>query len=328
MRRFEGKKPTTSVETRALQLADWPRFMRLVGRGILLDSALIMTLDGDAPQASPLSPWMPARALHTQVTCKVRNPVIGQFRHEAATPHAQLTYLAPGLAEHGDDTPWLQLLDGLTAVAGQRGAHTLNAEVEERSPLFETMRRAGFALYARQELWRHPPSKRSPQRATTLSWQRAQAKDAPDIRRLLRSLIPPMLRQALGQPDEALDWLYREGDEVLGAMTLRRGPRAQALIPYLHPRLAARAYPLLGSALALTNERFPCYIILRRYQDWWSAALPQLGFARHRRQAVLVRHIALGSKVKRLSTEWLELLEKGITPVLECQPPVAGRRSA
>ena len=325
----KGKRPIAKVETRALQLADLPHFMRLVGRGVLLDSSLIATLDDDAPRESPLAPLMPARPLHTYLTRGAAQTVLGQFRHAPAAPHAQLTYLAPRAFTCTDDSACLQLLDALTAAAGQRGAHTLNAEVDECSPLFETMRQAGFAIYARQELWRCPPGTTALRDAKTLTWQRARSSDIHDMRQLLRALVPPMLHHALEQPAERAGWLYREGGQALAILAVQRGRRAHSLLPYLHPRLAERVAALLRGALALTSTKLPRYITLRRYQDWWSGALPALGFTCHARQAVLVRHIAAGVRATRFQDELLEALEKGITPVLEYRaPPPAARRPA
>ncbi len=316
----ERKRPTAKVETRALQLADLPHFMRLVGRGVLLDSSLMTTLDDDAPQGSLLAPLLPARPLHTYVTRGTAQTALGQFRyvrHDHAAPRAQLTYLAPRALTLTDNSACLQLLDALTAAAGQRGAHTLNAEVDERSSFFETMRQAGFAVYARQELWRCPPGANAVHDAKVLTWQRARASDIHDMRQLLRALVPPMLHQALEQPAEHAGWLYREGGQALAILAIQRGRRAHSLLPYLHPRLAERARDLLRGALALTSTKLPRYITLRRYQDWWGGALPALGFTCHARQAVLVRHIAVGVRVPRFRDELREALEKGITPALE-----------
>lgn len=294
--------------------------MRLVGRGVLLDSSLMTTLDGDAPRESPLASLLPTRPTHTYVTRGPSQTALGQFRYfrfEHAAPRAQMTYLAPRALAQTDNGACLQLLDALTAAAGQRGAHSLNAEVDENSPLFETMRRAGFAVYARQELWRCPPGAAGARNEATLRWQRARSDDSQDMRQLLRALVPPMLHQALEQPAERADWLYREDGQVLAILAIRRGRRAHSLLPYVHPRLAERVAALLRGALALTSAKLPRYITIRRYQDWWGEALPALGFARHARQAVLVRHIAASIRAARFPDELLEALEKGITPVLE-----------
>ena len=293
--------------------------MRLVGRGVLLDSALMTTLDGDTPQESPLATLLPTRPTHTFVTHGAKQTALGQFRlarREHTAPRAHLTYLAPRALAQSDESACLQLLDALTAAAGQREAHSLNAEVDERSPLFETMRRAGFAVYARQELWRCGGGANGGDEPG-LPWQRARAGDRTEMRQLLRSLVPPMLLQALEQPAEQAGWLYREGGQVLAILALRRGRRAQSLLPYIHPRLAGRVSALLRGALALTSARVPRYLTLRRYQDWWGGSLPELGFTLRAQQAVLVRYITASVRTEHFAEDWLEALEKGITPALE-----------
>lgn len=313
--------------------------MRLVGQGVLLDSAMMTSLDGDVPRESPLAPLLPTRNLHTFVTRGTKQTLLGQFRllrSELTAPRAQLTYLAPRALALSDESACLQLLDALTEAAGRREAHSLNAEVDERSPLFETMRRAGFAVYARQELWRcegcDDRAEDATHKGATIPWQKARAGDHTEMRQLLRSLVPPMLLQALEQPAENAGWLYREGGQVLAILALRRGRRATSLLPYFHPKLAGRITALLRGALALLTAKQPCYLTLRRYQDWWGESLPAMGFVRQVQQALLVRHITASIRTKHFADELLEVMEKGITPALEMRtmPPLqhSTRRSA
>ncbi|MCA9971635.1 MAG: hypothetical protein KC425_15530, partial [Anaerolineales bacterium] len=48
---------------------------------------------------------------------------------------------------------WLPLLDQAVVEIGQRGIHSLVAEVSETGPELPVLRRAGFAVYTRQDVW-------------------------------------------------------------------------------------------------------------------------------------------------------------------------------
>ena len=78
--------------------------------------------------------------------------ILGQATHVAGSPSAHLAFLAP---ETAIESPGLfPILEQLTCEVGSRGAYHLIAEVNEEAPAFEALRKAGFAIYARQQIWR------------------------------------------------------------------------------------------------------------------------------------------------------------------------------
>ncbi|MBK7895996.1 MAG: hypothetical protein IPJ90_14200 [Anaerolineaceae bacterium] len=52
-----------------------------------------------------------------------------------------------------NENAWLPLLDQAVVEAGQRGIHSLVAEVDEVSDELPVLRRAGFVVYTRQDVW-------------------------------------------------------------------------------------------------------------------------------------------------------------------------------
>jgi hypothetical protein len=72
-------------------------------------------------------------------------------------PTAQL--LGQMVNGHGErpyqvnENAWLPLLDQAVIEAGQRGIHSLVAEVNEVSDELPVLRRAGFVVYTRQDVW-------------------------------------------------------------------------------------------------------------------------------------------------------------------------------
>ncbi len=74
-----------------------------------------------------------------------------QVIHPTGAQFAHLTFFCPDEAMHSTALP--ALLDHLSGQAVERGAFRLLADVDERSQAFEALRRAGFAIYARQRIW-------------------------------------------------------------------------------------------------------------------------------------------------------------------------------
>ena len=80
--------------------------------------------------------------------------LLGQVTHGPGKQLAHLSFLAPTSALDNEDL--LTMLDHIVQQIGKRGAFHLLAEVEERSPAFENLRQAGFALYVHQRIWQSP----------------------------------------------------------------------------------------------------------------------------------------------------------------------------
>src|SRR5262245_49066693 len=146
-------------DTRAITLVDIPLLRRLTGSSVILDSETGLTRDARGAASALLSGIVFPRGVYTLVARSETQQVIGQFRYRQDDVNAHIVYLAPGLEEDGEDTVWLHILDAMAREAGKYGAHSLVAEVEPETKLFETLRSARFATYARQTIWRHEPVK-------------------------------------------------------------------------------------------------------------------------------------------------------------------------
>ena len=139
-----------------IRTADW-RDLGLIHKvknnGLCHDSQLAYTRGPSNYQSTVLDLLTPGRTAQTMVARPSKNEpsVMGQIMHRMGEPQARLTYLGP--EEAVATTPGLALLDELAHTAGARGAHHLIAEVEETNPMFESLRKAGFAIYARQRVW-------------------------------------------------------------------------------------------------------------------------------------------------------------------------------
>lgn len=304
----------------AAKLVDLPMIHRLAEQGEILDSELRCTREISGSQSVLLNHILPQRSLYTLVGRVDRANVVGQFRLRADAPLAQIVYLAPEVDESvtRGDTPHLHLIDAMAAEAGKRGAHMLIAEVDEDSPLFITLRNAGFAVYARQEIWQRVDAPIGGITPAPLSVQTDA--DAGAVHSLYCAIVPRLVQPVAVPVEEADTLVYRVGERVEGFVAMSEGKTGVYLVPYLHPDVLHRdATRVLAGALEHTSRaKRPVYVCVRRYQDWLEEALTDLGFAPVRGQALMVRHIAAG--IRQPAFAWAKpALE--VIPVVPVRPP-------
>lgn len=297
---------------RPFDMRDLPLLARVKDRGLCLASQLALTRGPQALQAVLLDAFSGARGPATIVVRSDGAVGIGQLLHRPDQPHARLAFIAP--AELMEGEIGIELLEGLGRSAGERGAHHLIAEVDEDSPAFEILRRAGFAIYARQRIWRlaagrwvdpMKQERRGPVRAGEAStdasvgrskpkaagWRPEAKKDSFPIRSLYASLVPGLVQQVEPPSDRVGSGVvHYEAGELLGYLDLERGPLGEWMQPYFHPA-AATAETLLAAFLGERDHRQPLYACVRSYQSWMNGALQRLRFEPARDQAVMVRSL-------------------------------------
>lgn len=283
------------TDTRAVTLVDIPLLKRLGDQGTVLNSELGLTRDARGPNSALLSSILFSRELYTLVARADKQQVVGQFRYKAEELNAHIVYLAPRLDDVADDTPWLHILDAMAREAGKHGAHTLVAEVEETSHLFETMRTAGFAVYARQMIWRHEPFEEALPDPEIELTEVTEAEEI-SVTALICSMIPSMVQQVAAPPSDMRGLVYRKNGRIEGYVALTEGKYGLYIIPYLHQDIRAEAHRVLAAAIRLCERaaRVPVYVCVRAYHSWLDSAMEKLGFEPWVEQAVMVRHIAAG----------------------------------
>ncbi len=278
-------------------------------RGLCLDSQLAYTRGAQALQHALLDVLTPGRSTCTLVArpaAPTEEPVVGQVAFPDGDEHARLTYLSP--AEALEQPSSLRLLEALAEAAGERGAFHLIAEVDQDTAAVESLRRAGFGIYARQRIWRLRQAPASPPEAAG-AWRPEQEADRPAIQALYRNLVPALVQQVEAPPDSQgrglVHWLE---EELLGYLEVHRGPRGVWVQPYFHPA-AEDPKGLLAAFLAghAAEPDRPWYICVRSYQGWLNAALEDLGFEAVCDQAVMVKRLA--AAVRRPALAALPRLE-------------------
>jgi hypothetical protein len=218
---------------------------------------------------------------------------LGQLRFRAGDENAHLTFLAPGYSDAGT---WEKLLEHLCAEAAAHNAHNLVAEVDEHSPEFEALRRMGFAIYARQHLWRrekpHPPVTASVQHRL----RPQHNADTPGIQSLYANIVPRLIQLVEPPPVRyGHGYVLEEGGEILSFFDVSRGPLGIWIQPYLHPSVSDRSTVLLADLLCRFTDRqsVPIHVCVRSHQEWLRTSLVDLEFSPWADQAVMVKRLAV-----------------------------------
>jgi hypothetical protein len=283
---------------RSFDWRDLSLLHRVRHRGLCLDSQLAYTRGPNVLQHALLDMLNPGRAAHTLVLRPGGQASIGQVLVRAGRTGAHIAFISP--AEVLEDKEGVELLDALARAAGERGAHSLIAEVDEDSPAFESLRRSGFAIYSRQRIWEcrpEAPAARAaaPGSPSAAGWRLESPADSVAITGLYANLVPALVQQVEPPPTDHEQGLvhWRQG-ELLGYLGMNSGPRGVWVQPYFHPA-AEDPERLLAQALEEIQDRRtrPLYMCVRSYQSWMTAPLHELGFQARADQAVMVKRLAV-----------------------------------
>ena len=260
-----------------------------------MDSARSLTRGSPLGMAANLSLLQPARGTFTGVTSNGKNsmPLIGQVSYHLGGRSARLSFIAPGSVCDSPDLPGL--LEGLARHAGEWGAFHVLGELEEVCPAFESMRLAGFSVYAWQHVWRLPAGIGN---GGANPWQPVREVDEWAVRSLFQNLVPPLAQSAepltIRRPGSLV---YRQGGEIMAYVEGIFGPRGIYLTPLIHPDIEDEVSLLksLPAALGPLLGR-PVYVAVRSYQAWLENSLAGLEAQSAPRQALMVKHMTLAQR--------------------------------
>lgn len=281
---------------RPADLRDLGLLRRMREHGLCLDSQLAYTRGAHTFQTLFLDLITPGSSTFTLIAKpseEGEQAALGQILHRLGDPHARLSVIGP--QEILAETRGSKLLDGLADAAGERGAHHLIAEVDENNPVFESLRRAGYAIYARQRIWILEDTQKGNPTSRNGPWRRTESADEEAIIHLYQNLVPAMVQQVEVPPrPKKGDVVHYAEGELLGYLDIERGPLGVWVQPYLHPAAQSPAAPLDSFIKGYSDSRKrPLYFSVRSYQGGVMHGLERLGFAFHRDQAVMVKHLAV-----------------------------------
>ncbi len=291
----QTRQIVTACEIHALKFSDLPLILRLKQDAIVLHNELGLTEGAGGQGSALLSSVVFRRGLHTLLATVEQQNVVGQFRHRGGEANARIVYLAPTLESGEDDSMWLHMLDAMAVQAGKSGAHELVGEVEISHRLFETMRRAGYAVYSRQVIWRGALNAGfDAPAAAAISMETAA--DEAGIAALLGCTIPRIMQPVLGPAPDMQGLVYRADGRIEAYLAYSEGKHGVYVMPYLHPEVLSQAPEIIAAALGriARARKLPVYICVRGYQGWLENAMLDLNFAPWREQAVMVKHLTAG----------------------------------
>src|SRR5512142_2444498 len=135
----------------ALDLLDLPTLHRYRSEAISLDTTRLLTRGNPLGAIGVMAYMNPRRHIYSAVSRDDGPTLAGGIIHTNGDPFAKLLYLAPASQMEHRALP--ELIEHLTVQAGQWGAMHVIAEVDELSPAFVPLRKAGFSVYAWQRIW-------------------------------------------------------------------------------------------------------------------------------------------------------------------------------
>ncbi|MGH2522302.1 MAG: hypothetical protein ACRDH2_07350 [Anaerolineales bacterium] len=286
---------------------DW-RDVKLVKtlseQGVCLDAATGLTHGAHPLQSALFAYLMPAASAPTVIWRapnshpKNHGPsaAFGQLRHRPGQELARVLFVAPPRVPETAEA-WLRVVEQLAVEAGERGAHNLIAEVNEDSAEFEALRTAGFAIYARQSLWKLMAGGHTQPGASTktVALRPGKSSDAIGVSTLYGNIVPRLVQQVEPPPVRIKrGYVLEQGSEVIAFLDVRQGPVGIWLEPYLHPEAYDLSEAVLHTCLDLLtngNDK-PVYVCVRRYQHWLQEIVARAGFQWMGSQAVMVKRLA------------------------------------
>ena len=221
-----------------------------------------------------------------------------------------------------NENAWLPLLDQAVVEAGQRGIHSLVAEVDELSDELPVLRRAGFVVYTRQDIWVLAGNEAAKNEAAeakngTNQLRPRQADDDWDIQHLYANIVPRLVQLVEPMPthQDGEGWVLHEDNELAAFVHVHVGPVATWMRLFIHPSAEAKADQIITAVVQQNPDaaKRPIYCCVRRYQSWVQTALERSGFSQWGSQAVMVKHI-VQKAFKPLTDISAALEAQGITP--------------
>jgi hypothetical protein len=224
-------------------------------------------------------------------------PLIGQLTFKPGASYARLSFLAPEDAM--DQSELSALADYMAIQMGEHGAFHILADVDESSQVFLLLHRAGFAIYARQRIWRlegQPVGE-----GNSVTWRACRSQDSIGVRSLYCNIVPGLVQQVEPLPQKNLKGVvhYKNGD-LLAFVELKYGRNGIWVQPFIHPDAEGfdrYLFQLLHDLPGRGNR--PLYICVRSYQSWLESAIEAIGAQPGPGQAVMVRHLALPRRVNQ-----------------------------
>lgn len=308
-------------QVRGFILSDVPFVRRVASHGMSLDTVTGLTrglnpINEAFLSALPLGDF----GMPTYVLRNGDEGLVGLLRHREGLQQSYIAYLAPSLEQGADKGQWLRLVESLVQAAGKRGAHILNAEIDPGSQTFTALREAGFAAFARQDIWRRTAAYVG--EPSTRLLRIAEDVDLVNATTLYVNTVPRLVQQAVPPPETGEQGLIHcnADGHATGYFTIFEGQRGILLRPLLHPEDYELATDLVADALGHLSQadHLPVYCAVQNYQEWLREPLARAGFTLWARQVVMGKYTV--RKVKNPAFHPLPAHSRGVLDVLDSKP--------
>ena len=229
----------------SLDLLDLPALYRFRSEAVSLDSARVLTRGNPLGAIGVMAYMNPGRHIYSAVSRDDGPTLAGGIIHTNGDTFAKLLYLAPGSQMEHPALP--ALIENLAAQAGGWGAMHVLAEVDEVSPAFVPLRKAGFSVYAWQRIWdvtqlaSAGTGKNGDARGANgngnghsqHTWRRVDSVQLPAIQNLYHQIVPPLLQPVEPAPKQPTGYICNDG--IRGHVGVSTGMIGIVLFPLIHP---------------------------------------------------------------------------------------------
>jgi hypothetical protein len=224
-------------------------------------------------------------------------PLIGQITYTTGASYARLSYLAPENTMEMSDLA--TLLEYMALQIGRQGAFHILADVDESSQVYHLLRRAGFAIYARQRIWRLDGQASGDGDVAT--WSAISSGDVIGIRSLYCNVVPGLVQQVEPLPKKNLKgFVHYQNADIRAYVELKYGRYGIWVQPYVHPDVENFNRQLVHFMNGLPGRRNrPLFVCIRSYQSWLETAIEAIGAKPGPQQAIMVRHLTIVDRVKQ-----------------------------
>ena len=271
---------------RPLDLLDLPTIARYRNDVLTLDSTRALTRGHPLGAMGLLAYINPARHLYAAVKNGEGSALLGGIIHTRGDTFAKLLYLAPTHNLNDPDLP--ELIEHLTAQAGEWQAFLVLAEVDETSDVFIALRKAGFAVYAWQRVWDASHIQKT-ESSPNHGWMRVRSLNLPAVQSLHYQIVPQLLHPVDPAPKLPNGFIHSDGHCFAN---VSYGVYGVVLTPLILPSEGDVSEKIVSLVASLPDRRGrPVYLNVRSYQAWLEPVLEDLGARASSRQAVMVKYL-------------------------------------
>ncbi len=272
---------------RPLDLLDLPTIARYRNDVLTLDSTRALTRGHPLGAMGLLAYINPARHLYAAVKNSDDTTLLCGIIHTHGETFAKLLYLAPSFNLNSPYLP--ELIEHLTAHAGEWQAFHVIAEVDETSDVFMALRKSGFSVYAWQRIWNASHIQKTESSPST-GWRRVKSIDLPAIQRMHYQIVPQLLHPVDPAPRLPNGFIHTDG---YCFASVNYGVYGVVLTPWILPDEGDVSEKIVSLISSLPDRRGrPVYLNVRSYQAWLEPVLEDLGANASPRQAVMVKYLA------------------------------------